>query len=379
MNILHISNGYADSKVHCNLTKALDMLGVRQTVYCPVREERLLGKNQFEGKHISFVYRFCIKPWYKYVYQYKRWMLYHDMKRHIDIKQFDVMHAATLFSDGGLALKAHKKFGTPYIVAVRGTDINLYIKKLRHTHSIGREIAVNASQIVFISKAEMDEFVMSDFAKPIISKIQQKIVLRPNGIDDYWHQHITREKRTGHDVLYVGDFSANKNVVRLAEAVLKLRQEEGFEEVHLTIVGGEKQGGARVNDGQTQLMIDKHPEAITALGKIYDKDKLKEVMQSCALFAMPSIRETFGLVYIEALTQNLPVVYSKGQGIDGLFDDSVGIGVNALSVDEICEAIKKLLVHHDNYGNSSVNFVNFDWHQIALRYLDIYNSITQIA
>ena len=130
MNILHISNGYADSKVHSNLTKVLDMLGVRQTVYCPVREKRLLGNNRFEGKHISFVYSFCIKSWYKYVYQFKRWMLYRDMKRCIDINQYDVIHAATLFSDGGLALKAHKKYGTPYIVAVRGTDINLYIKKL---------------------------------------------------------------------------------------------------------------------------------------------------------------------------------------------------------------------------------------------------------
>ena len=61
MRILHISNGFADSKVHSNLTRALDDLGLEQTVYCPVREERLLGKNQFDGKHVSFVYSFCIK------------------------------------------------------------------------------------------------------------------------------------------------------------------------------------------------------------------------------------------------------------------------------------------------------------------------------
>lgn len=71
MNILHICNDFCGSKVHGNLTRMLDGLGVNQTVYCPVREERLLGKNQFEGKHIRFVYSFCIRSWYKYVYHYK--------------------------------------------------------------------------------------------------------------------------------------------------------------------------------------------------------------------------------------------------------------------------------------------------------------------
>ena len=56
-------------------------------------------------------------------------------------------------------------------------------------------------------------------------------------------------------------------------------------------------------------------------------------MRSCSVFAMPSIFETFGLVYLEALSQNLPVVYTKGQGIDGMFDNTVGIGVDPLSVD----------------------------------------------
>ena len=55
MNVLHICNGFADGKVHSNLTKALDELGIQQTVYCPVREEKFLGINQFEGNKIVFV------------------------------------------------------------------------------------------------------------------------------------------------------------------------------------------------------------------------------------------------------------------------------------------------------------------------------------
>lgn len=377
MKILHISNGYADSKVHSNLTRALDDFGIEQTVYCPVREELLLGKNQFEGKHIKFVYSFCIKPWYKYVYHFKLWMLYRDIKRKINLKEYDVIHSATLFSDGGLAFKVNEKYGTPYIVAVRNTDINLYMRKLKHTHATGRKILLHASKIVFISKGEMKEFEESTFVIPILEKIRDKMVFCPNGIDRYWHQNITNELRTGHNVLYVGDFSPNKNVVRLAQAVIELRKCKGFEDVKLIVVGGERKGLTRKNDGKTQQIIDENPDALKKLGFIYDKDKLKDVMHKCALFAMPSIHETFGLVYLEALSQNLPVIYTKGQGIDGIFDESVGIAVDALSVEEIKNAIREILINYQNFRNAKVEFDNFNWHSIATKYIAYYQEIKE--
>lgn len=375
MTILHISNGYADSKVHSNLTRALDKLGIEQTVYCPVREQRLIGGNQFDGKHIRFVYSNCIKPWYKYVYHFKLWILYHDLNRNVDLQQFDLFQAPTFFSDGGLALKAYKKYGIPYIVAVRNTDINTYIRKLKHTHRIGREIALNASKIIFISKGEMKEFEESDFVKPIYDRIKDKIVFQPNGIEDYWLQHIAHDQRIGHDVLYIGDYTPNKNVARLIEAILQLRKDKDFEDVRLIIVGGEKVGTVWKTDENLKQMIADNPDAVKALGKIYDKEKLSEVMRSCALFAMPSIHETFGLVYIEALSQNLPVIYTKGQGIDGIFDESVGIGVDALSVVEIKNTIRAILQQLDKYSNNVVRFEDFSWATIANKYIQMYKEI----
>ena len=376
MRILHISNGFADSRVHSNLTMAIDQLSIEQTVYCPVREKQLIGRNQFEGRSIKFVYSYCIKSWYKYLYHVKRLVLYGDLKQHIDISQFDAIHASTLFSDGGLALKAYKEYGRPYVVAVRNTDINTYIRRLKHTHKLGREIICNASRILFVSKGELAEFEKLDFVKPVWDKIKDRIAFQPNGIDDYWLNHISRERRTGHDVLYVGDYTPNKNVVRLAEAILLLRKEKGFEDTRLIVVGGEKIGMAWKSDGRTQQIINDNPEAIKALGKIYDKDKLLTVLRSCAVFAMPSIHETFGLVYIEALSQNLPVVFTKGQGIDGIFDDSIGIGVNAMSVEEIRDAIRMILINPSLYGNQNVRFEDFNWHNIAKEYITIYNEIT---
>lgn len=375
MNILHICNDFCGSKVHCNLTKQLDEMDVLQTVYCPVREERLLGKNQFEGKHIRFVYSFCIRSWYKFVYHYKAHKLYKDMKEKVNLREVDFIHAHTLFSDGVLAYKAHKKYGVKYAVAIRNTDLNDYIRLMKHTYSTGRKILLNAEKVYFISAGIKKQFEESKFVRPILDQVKDKFVLQPNGIDDYWHQHISHEERTGHDVLYIGDFSANKNVVRLAEAVLELRKEKGFEDVRLKIIGGEAKNTIHHNDGLTQKMIDENPDVIIGLGKIYDKDRLAEVMATCSLFAMVSIYETFGLVYVESLSQNLPVIYTKGQGIDGMFDNSVGIAVNPRNVEEIKEAIKTILIHHKQFGNLTVNFEEFEWKSIARNYKQEYEKL----
>lgn len=375
MKILHINNGYCDSKVHMNLTRELDNLGIQQIVYCPVRDAEHIDKNRIDGRNTEFVYSLCIKSWYRYVYHYKQWKLYRDMKARIDLGEISYIHAHTLFSDGGLAYKAYRKFGIKYSVAIRNTDLNQYIRLLKHTYHLGREILLHADKIIFISTGIKSNFEQTKFITPILDRVKDKFIVLPNGIDAFWLDNISKEPRAGRDILYVGDFSANKNVVRLAEAVLALRSEPDFHDLRLIIVGGEVKGGDRENDGRTQQMIDANPEAIKALGKIYEKDKLSEVMRSCSLFAMTSIFETFGLVYIEALSQNLPVIYTKGQGIDGMFDETVGIGVDAFSVDESKDAIRKILLNHDKYGNMAVDFNDFDWKMIAKKYLSIYEGI----
>ena len=58
------------------------------------------------------------------------------------------------------------------------------------------------------------------------------------------------------------------------------------------------------------------------------------------IFVMPSRYETFGLVYVEALSQGLPVIYTRGQGFDGQIPDGeVGYSVKCNDVNEIAEKL----------------------------------------
>lgn len=370
MRVLHISNGFAGSKVHSNLIHALDQQRLEQTVYCPVRSANDVGGNFLESSQIEIVYSHVIKPWHHFMYYTKASILYKDLVNKIDVKKHDIIHSATLFSDGILAYKAFRQYGIPYVVAIRNTDYNAFIRLLKHTYSTGRKILLNASKVFFISAGIKESFEKCSFVRPILNEIQNRFELLPNGIDDYWIDNVSTFPTKGCEILYIGDFSDNKNVVRLIEAVLRLRRMEGLNNTKLTLIGGGKNTTDRV-----MTLIDHHPECIRYLGKIYDKPRLAEIMQRSAVFAMPSIYETFGLVYIEALTQNLPVVYTKGQGIDGLFENNIGISVDARSVNEIVCALKEILLHHEKYSNEGVDFQKFRWGCIAEKYFDCYKSI----
>lgn len=87
--------------------------------------------------------------------------------------------------------------------------------------------------------------------------------------------------------------------------------------------------------------------------------------------------ETFGLVYIEALSQGKPLLYTKGQGIDSLFDFSIGEKVKSTDMKDIEGRIQDLLVNRYESINL-IDFNNFRWSNIAKNYYNLYNEIKMV-
>lgn len=72
--------------------------------------------------------------------------------------------------------------------------------------------------------------------------------------------------------------------------------------------------------------------------------ELSTTLRNYAALVMPSIRESYGLVYLEALLSGIPVVFSRQRGIDGLFPENViGQGCNPLDARDIERAIRHVL------------------------------------
>ena len=372
MRVLHISCGYVFSKVYYNLFNAIDLAGAEQIVYGPIRKDEVteFGERFTSGKYETF----CpgiFRKWYKPSYHYKQLVMCRDLLKRIDVTKSDIVHAHTLLTDGGLAYKLKKKYNIPYVVAVRNTDVNGFFDKLPHTWHDARKILLNAEFVYFISQGLKAKFENHKAVKSIIPQIADKIKIIPNGIDDTFLDNINTNRNNNHKVIYVGQFTHNKNVGRLIEAIKSVRTEKDLSDTSLTIIGG----GGEDFDESINGIIESNKSFVTYLGKIYDVHKLMSHYREHTMFAMVSIHETFGLVYIEALSQGLPVLFTKGQGVDGVLNESAGIGVNPFSVNDIADAIKKILREQEHYSNATVSFDTYRWKNIGELYYKEYGII----
>ncbi|HGK7332802.1 TPA: glycosyltransferase [Streptococcus suis] len=69
---------------------------------------------------------------------------------------------------------------------------------------------------------------------------------------------------------------------------------------------------------------------------------------------MPSFHESFGLVYAEAMSQGMPVIYTRGQGFDGQFEEGV-VGFSVDCIDEV-EISNKIISIVKGFKFLSISF-----------------------
>ena len=97
------------------------------------------------------------------------------------------------------------------------------------------------------------------------------------------------------------------------------------------------------------------------------------------IFLLPSGRETFGLVYAEALSQGLPVLYTRGQGFDGQFPDGeVGFAIDPNDPNATANAAERILKNYARFSAAAVRGSRkFDWDEIAQTYQAFYGEVTR--
>ena len=129
--------------------------------------------------------------------------------------------------------------------------------------------------------------------------------------------------------------------------------------------------------GDIEIKIDELNQAFIKHIPYSTKKEIRKYFEESDIFIMPSKYETFGLVYAEALSQGLPVIYTRGQGFDGQIPDGeVGYSVKYNDVNEIVEKIILIYNNYDSYSSKIKNYIDkFNWENIADDYKMIYDSI----
>ncbi len=368
--VLHICNDFFYSKVHSNLYQELDKAGVDQIVFSPV-QKATPENHRFEGEHTTIQYAHILKPLHKLFFFHKIDRTVREIEKTVDLSQISCCHATTLFSDGMVAMELCQRHGIPYIVAVRNCDMNAFLRYMPHLWWVHRGVMQLADKVVFIAPALRKRLLAHPTLLGMKNEVNQKSLVLPNGINEFWIQNLQTERNLDdpHSVMYAGIFNRNKNLPRLIRAMEALRGK--YPNLIFDVAG---EGGD--NEEQVFEMMAARFDWIRYHGKITDLEKMKNLYRANSIFVMPSKSETFGLVYLEALSQGLSVMWSRGEAIDGMFSEKVGESVNPLSSKDITEKLDLLLGQPDRYKTlPAETFESFRWPTIAQKYISIYPNI----
>lgn len=367
MNILHVNCNYLGSNLHQLMVEKLGDAGVHNTIFVPVYSQFTSSIQPIEDVVVSE----CFEKRDRFFFKKKQNKIFRALEDSCNLSDVNLVHAYTLFTDGNVALNLKKKYNVPYVVAIRNTDVNYFFKYRINLRKRGVEILQHASAVFFLSPVYREKVYSAYIPASLREEFEAKTFIIPNGIDDFWLKNISSQKRCCNSekdikLVYAGRIDQNKNIPAIQKAMDRL-EAKGYD-VSLTVVG-------QVDDSRVYNEIIKHSKT-QYIGK-QAKEKLLDIYRSGDIFVMPSHKETFGLVYAEAMSQGLPVIYTRGQGFDGQFaDGAVGYAVDSKTVQSVADGIIKVVDNYDEItGRCAESAKKFSWDSICRQYLEIYKQI----
>jgi glycosyltransferase involved in cell wall biosynthesis len=278
---------------------------------------------------------------------------------------YDIIHAHDwmTYQAGVTARSVAKRKGknAPLLVQVHATEIDRHDGK--YIYDTEKRGLVAADRIVAVS----------NYTKKIISENydinQKKIDVVHNGINprEITEYPLNPIKKHFKIVLYLGRITYQKGpdyFLKVAKKVI-----EQYPKVKFMMVGP--------GDMQKKIIEEGARQGLT--GKLLFTSWLANADQDMAyqmadVFVMPSVSEPFGIVPLEAIQNNTPVIISKNSGISEVLDSS--IKVDFWDIDKTAEEIIKVLKNKEYakklVNNSKEEIKKLTWEKSAKEMNEVY-------
>jgi glycosyltransferase involved in cell wall biosynthesis len=344
----------------------LDGLGHNVTAINLVLKNSTISNKYTNIMDEKVIHKECFSKFDKFNYFRKQQKFYNCIIKNSNPLEYDLIHSHNLFNGGLAARKIFKKYGIPYVVTIRNTDINAFLK-IPFFKFIAQNIIKDAKAAQFLSYPYKELFLRDYTYSRYKDILNSKSYVITNGLEDYWLNNLNKPKHINDlsklKLLCVGKIDKNKNLITTLKVLSKLI-ELGIN-TKLTIVG-------QVVDSNIYKQLQSHQNV--SILEYKTKEELISIYREHDIFIMPSFKETFGRVYAEAMTQGLPVIYTKKQGFDSIFTDGeVGYSVPSKDVDYIVRSIIQIT---ENYTKTSANCIEasnrFNWSIITKELENIY-------
>ena len=286
-----------------------------------------------EFKVFRFDYKFSKIPGLTYFRFFKCvWDLYHKVKK--ENKKPDLIHSNTL-EINILAILIGKFFKIPVVISEHWSGI--LKKKLSLKLKMKIKFAFNNSlEVMPVSKTLANEISKL--------KIRSKLSIVPNVIDNQlFYPKKQKSKDSKKRILYVGSLISTKGLVFLLQAINSLSNKR--HDFKLDVIGDDKE------KGEYQVFVQKNDLInFVEFHGLKNKIEVAEYMRNCDFYVQPSLIETFGITFYEALACGKPVVATDIPALKENIDETKGILVPPEDTRSLEAAIDYMLDNFQNYN-----------------------------
>ncbi|MEM3335909.1 MAG: glycosyltransferase family 4 protein, partial [Thermoplasmata archaeon] len=286
-----------------------------------------------------------------------------------NIRNFDVIDCNTYFSciAGFLKSRLNK---IPIVATIHDVYLNMWGESLgnRMLQPIGRFIekivcSLPYDKIITVSSSTK-KLIMRYF-----SVQEERIEIIPNGIDIKLIDSV-KAKKIKNQICYVGRLVPHKHVEDLILAIEKLRKD--IPDIRCKIVGG----GILKENLEAMIKEKKLENNVKILGYMKDYKDVIRIMKESEVFVLPSTREGFGIVMLEAMRcKAVPVAY-KLEAYKDFCNEKNSILVRERNVEGLTNSIKYLLENEKKRRRMAEDAFRtaerFRWNEIAKKVENVY-------
>ena len=281
---------------------------------------------------------------------------------------FDIIHAHNCIWGGSAARALGEKYGVPYVITEHSSQFGLVRHEL--TPEIEKHIKENysgAAHVMCVS-AGLKRDMADMFAEPeILGNIVRTDEYLPGRMSESGTYNFI-------SVAYInnGTRARLKGIDILCRA-MKILLDRGVD-AKLRIIGI-AEGTAEVDEMVQSSGCEEAIEIIKPLTRA----GICDYMHQSHCFVLPSIYETFGLVYAEAMAAGLPVI-STDVGIAGdIVTPETGIIIRERTPEALADAMEQMTMKRDIMAPEKMHAMiegKYSEEKIAGRLLEIYAKAT---
>jgi len=276
----------------------------------------------------------------------------------------DVVNLHYLGSPGFFLWILHHLVRFRLVVSLHGGDVDGEPKRSRFKRWLFGALLGRAERVTTCSRALLDQAIT------LVPEITPKAHVIHNGVDVELFANARPYCYERPYLLGVGKLEHHKGFDVLLAAFAQVEQR--FPEVDLLIAG----------DGHERAALQSQIQEVRLNGRVHllgavNREQVASLMRGSLAFVIPSRREPFGIVALEAMAAGRPIIATRAGGLTEALAGAEVVWTQPGDVDSLkdglCVGIGKNNQSQATVERNQQLAAQFDWATIANRYITVFS------